>query len=194
MFTEKPVCFSAIQGVQIMILHTQYSGYVFRRDIRYFFLFCGVFVTVSITAFSGFMWYVSFTQPSPEARLIAILLDLFVLYLAYVGWRNFQILNMRFTLDDHLATNTYGRKTHRIPLEPLPTIQEITVPFAIVKSTMDIPFFLITSNTPTSRKVPGKGGLEEVRQFCEYGAVILPADHSDLRKFINNQWKDPQSN
>lgn len=166
------------------MLHTQCSGYVFPKDIRYFFLFSGILATLSITAFSGFMWYVAFTQPSPEAGAVAVIFDLLVFYLAYAGERNFKTVNMRFTIDDNHVSNIYGGKVQKIELELQPIIKEITIRFAIVKSTMHIKFLIITCKALPSQKSPGKGGLEEVRLLCEKGVIILPADNGSIKKFM----------
>lgn len=167
--------------------NVQYSGYVLNKEFRYLFIFGGVAGILCISAFSVFMWYLTLVRKQLACGQVAVIFMLLAVYLIGVWIRNIKIATMRYAVEEKYVSNICSGYERKIELALHPTFQEVSVRFAITKSSIWIQFIIVSDKSFMPGATSKYGGLEELRFFVKHGAIILPPEQIDLGLITKNK-------
>lgn len=165
--------------------HIVCKGYVLSKEIRYSFFVGGIVAVLAMASFSGFMFYVAFTQTHSQqsCTLVAVVFLLLTVYFAYTWFHNVKIANMRYTIGDGYVTNCCGKKALKHEIVSTTKIERTSFRFVFAKSQMDINFWVVTNERFPHKTFSGDIGLKALHTLWQHNVIILPFDNVTSNTF-----------
>ena len=155
-------------------------GYLFDKHTRDYFRFFGIIGILGLLAFGIFIWYIGITSSQSVKNVllcVALLYSVVAVLLVISGHRNYQTLNIIYTLSQTIVLQRPDGRKYTFDPTSFHTYTISNLYFYFGKGKMQIPFYIL-SNSQIDLNTLAHGGISTIYTLFEGGLAILPVDDS----------------